>query len=64
MTLRSLAEGIRAVTLLLHPYMPETTATLLDALGESDRSLEHAAFGARPGGAKVERIAQLFPKPQ
>ena len=63
-TLRSLAEGIRAVTLLLHPYMPETTATLLDALGESDRTLEHAAFGARPGGAKVERTAPLFPKPQ
>jgi methionyl-tRNA synthetase len=63
-TLRSLAEGIRSVTLLLHPYMPETTATLLDALGESDRTLEHAGFGARPGGAKVERTAPLFPKPQ
>jgi methionyl-tRNA synthetase len=63
-TLRSLAEGIRAVTLLLHPYMPESTVTLLDALGESDRTLAHATFGARPGGATVTRIAPLFPKPQ
>ena len=53
------------MTLLLHPYMPETTATLLDALGESDRTLEHAAFGARPGGAKrASALAPLFPKPQ
>jgi hypothetical protein len=44
--------------------MPETTATLLDALAEPDRSLEHAELGARPGGATVSRIPQLFPKPQ
>ena len=31
---------------------------------EPDRTLEHAAFGARPGGATVTRIAPLFPKPQ
>ena len=37
-TLRSLAEGIRAVTVLLHPYMPETAAKLLAALGDERRS--------------------------
>jgi methionyl-tRNA synthetase len=63
-TLRSLAEGIRVVTLLLHPYMPESTSTLLDALAEPDRTLDHAALGARPGGTTVTRIAPLFPKPQ
>src|SRR3954453_4847601 len=31
--LRSLAEGLRSVTVLLHPYMPESTGKLLDALG-------------------------------
>src|SRR5215207_10077651 len=49
-TLRSLAEGIRAVTVLLHPYIPETVTKLLAALGEEDLSLDTAPFGARPGG--------------
>ena len=39
-TLRSLAEGIRAVTVLLHPYMPETAAKLLAALGEEELALD------------------------
>jgi methionyl-tRNA synthetase len=63
-TLRSLAEGIRVVTVLLHPYIPETSAKLLAALGEEDLGLETAAFGARPGGAAVGKLPQLFPKPQ
>jgi methionyl-tRNA synthetase len=58
--LYNLAEGLRVVTLLLHAYMPASTATLLDALGEDERAL--ADFGSRPGGAAVERIAPLFPK--
>ncbi len=80
-TLRSLAEGIRVVTVLLHPYIPETATRLLGALGQSDAdpqelatpggateaavpalSLENATFGARPGGARVEKLPPLFPK--
>jgi methionyl-tRNA synthetase len=63
-TLRSLAEGIRAVTVLLHPYMPATAANLLAALGEEELALESAGFGARPGGGTVGKLPQLFPKPQ
>ena len=63
-TLRSLAEGIRAVTVLLHPYIPETAAKLLAALGEEELGLDTAAFGARPGGSSVAKLPQLFPKPQ
>ena len=64
-TLRSLAEGIRAVTVLLHPYIPETAAKLLEALGEEELALDTAGFGARPGGAAVAtQLAPLFPKPQ
>ena len=37
------------LTLLLHPYMPETSGRLLDALAEDNREL--AAFGSRGGGA-------------
>jgi methionyl-tRNA synthetase len=63
-TLRSLAEGIRAVTVLLHPYMPETAAKLLAALGDEELGLDAAEFGARPGGGAVGELPQLFPKPQ
>ena len=63
-TLRSLAEGIRAVTVLLHPYMPETAAKLLVALGDEELALESAGFGDRPGGGTVGKLPQLFPKPQ
>jgi methionyl-tRNA synthetase len=63
-TLRSLAEGIRVVTVLLHAYIPETSAKLLAALGDEDLALETAALGARPGGATIGKLPQLFPKPQ
>ncbi len=58
--LYNLVEGIRVLALLLHPYMPETSGNLLEALAEGNRELD--AFGARRGGARVQRIAPLFPK--
>jgi methionyl-tRNA synthetase len=58
--LYNLAEGLRVITLLLHPYMPETTGRLLDALGEPSREL--AELGSREGGRRLERIPPLFPK--
>jgi methionyl-tRNA synthetase len=63
-TLRTLAEGLRVITVLLHPYLPQTAQTLLDALGSPELSLDGAALGAGPGGRTVERIPQLFPKPE
>jgi methionyl-tRNA synthetase len=60
--LHGLAEGLRVVSVLLHAYMPETTTRLLDALGQDDLSLSNATFGARPGGATVGDLPQLFPK--
>src|SRR4051794_18220079 len=65
-TLRSLAEGLRVLTVLLSPYMPESTAKLLDALGDQsgDRlALEGAVFGAGAGGGTIGELAPLFPKP-
>jgi methionyl-tRNA synthetase len=62
--LRSLAEGLRSVAVLLHPYMPDTAAKLLAALGTEDLAIDGAAFGAQPGGAAVGPLEPLFPKPQ
>ena len=58
--LYNLAEGLRVTTLLLHPFIPEAAARLLDALGEPSREL--AELGSREGGRQIERIPPLFPK--
>jgi methionyl-tRNA synthetase len=60
--LASLAEGIRVVSVLLHPYMPETTTKLLSAFGSSAVALSDAAFAERGPGGQVEAIEALFPK--
>ena len=59
----SLAEGLRVVAVVLHPWLPETTERLLDALGAPDLALA----GARMEGGRLGAIAALeplFPKPQ
>jgi methionyl-tRNA synthetase len=59
--LGSLVEGLRAVTVLLWPYLPDTAERLLAALGAPELSLAGAALGA--GSIKqVEAIDSLFPK--
>jgi methionyl-tRNA synthetase len=60
--LRSLAEGLRVVTVLLHPYMPGSVDRLLAALGRPELDLAGARYGAAPGGQRVEAIEPLFPK--
>jgi methionyl-tRNA synthetase len=62
--LRSLTEGLRTITVLLQPYMPETAAKLIAALGEEELGMDAAPFGARPGGRTVGALEPLFPKPQ
>ena len=60
--LYSVAEGLRVVSLLLHPFVPAAAEKLLTALGQEDRSLESARFGAEGGGARIGELAPLFPK--
>jgi methionyl-tRNA synthetase len=60
--LYTLAEGLRVVSVLLHPFIPESAARLLAALGREDLSIDLARFGAVPGGATVGELGQLFPR--
>jgi methionyl-tRNA synthetase len=60
-TLASLAEGLRVVSVLLHPYMPTTTAKLLDALGQPALDYAAARFDSTRGG-QVKALEPLFPK--
>jgi methionyl-tRNA synthetase len=59
--LGSLVEGLRAVTVLLWPYLPDTAERLLAALGAPELSLGGAALGAG-SITRVEAIDSLFPK--
>ena len=62
-TLYSLWEGLRVLTVLLAPYMPETADKLLAALGDERLELSAATFGKGEGGATIGELPQLFPKP-
>jgi methionyl-tRNA synthetase len=63
-TLRSLAEGLRVVAVLLTPYIPESAEKLLAALGAPETSMHLAHYGAHGGGQPVDKLAPLFPKPE
>jgi methionyl-tRNA synthetase len=60
--LYGLAEGLRVISVLLHPFMPDSAHRLLAALGADDLSLETARFGGLPGGARTGALGQLFPR--
>jgi len=59
--LATLAEGLRALTVLLWPYLPSSAERLLGALGAPDLSLASAELGAG-SIARVSTIDSLFPK--
>jgi methionyl-tRNA synthetase len=61
--LASLTEALRVVGVLLHPWLPETSAKLLDALGAPQLDLDGARMQAGRLGA-IARLEPLFPKPQ
>ena len=57
-----LAEGLRVVSILLLPFVPDSADRLLTALGSEHRGLEAASLGAAPGGAQISSLAPLFPR--
>jgi methionyl-tRNA synthetase len=61
--LASLAEALRVVAVLLHPWIPESSGKLLDALAAPQLELEGARMQASRLGA-IAKLDQLFPKPQ
>ena len=57
-TLRSLAEGLRVVTVLLTPYIPESAEKLLDALGAPDIDARRARATARTRAGSRSRSSR------
>jgi methionyl-tRNA synthetase len=60
--LYGLAEGLRVVSVLVHPFMPGSAERLLAALGTSDLGIEGARLGGAPGGARAVELGPMFPK--
>jgi methionyl-tRNA synthetase len=60
--LASLAEGVRALSVLLHPFIPAATTTLLAVLGAEDTSYTAARLADRGSGRSVGALEPLFPK--
>jgi methionyl-tRNA synthetase len=60
--LYGLAEGLRVVSVMLHPFIPDSTAKLLAAIGQEDHSFERARLGAVGGGGRVGKLEPLFPR--
>ncbi|HST41914.1 MAG TPA: class I tRNA ligase family protein, partial [Conexibacter sp.] len=63
-TLATLAEGLRVVTVLLHPFIPETVEKLLTALDRPALDFDGAEFAAHGWGTPIAAIEPLFPKTQ
>jgi len=61
-TLAALAEAVRAISVLLHPYMPSSTERLLAGLSAPELDYDRAAFASRGGGRSVAALEPLFPK--
>jgi methionyl-tRNA synthetase len=61
-TLASLAEGVRVVSVLLHPYMPATVEKLLAALGSPSFDYAGAGFARTGSGATTAALEPLFPR--
>ena len=59
MTLATLAEALRTLTVLLYPYMPATTEQLLATLAAPESAYEHASLAQRGGGRTVAKLEPL-----
>jgi methionyl-tRNA synthetase len=61
--LRTLAEGVRTLAVLLWPWIPGSSEKLLGAVGRSDTTYAKAQFGTDVPDA-VQELDPLFPKHQ
>jgi methionyl-tRNA synthetase len=61
--LASLAEGLRVIAVVLHPWIPASSEKLLAALHAPQLALEGARMQSGRLGA-IAKLAPLFPKPE
>jgi methionyl-tRNA synthetase len=63
-TLWDLAEGLRLLSVILNPFMPQTAAAIRERLGlaASIPRWDEAVWGLLPAGVSVVAGAPLFPR--
>ena len=62
MTLASLIEALRVISVLLHPYIPASAERLLDALSAPNLDYAGTQFGSGHCARPVAQLEPLFPK--
>ncbi len=61
--LYTLVDTVRALAVLLHPYIPSASAKILDAVGDPGAAgWERAPLGLLPAGTRVRQPEPLFPR--
>ncbi len=61
--LYTLADTVRALGVLLHPYIPAASAQILAAVGDADNvGWERAALGLLDAGSRVQQPQPIFPR--
>ncbi|MFL6042356.1 MAG: methionine--tRNA ligase [Gaiellales bacterium] len=61
--LYTLVDTVRALAVLLHPYIPSASAKMLDAVGDPGAAgWERAPLGLLPAGTRVRQPEPLFPR--
>jgi methionyl-tRNA synthetase len=60
--LYTLADAVRALGVLLEPFIPGTAARIRATVGEDEAAWERAALGLLAAGTPVRRPEPLFPK--
>jgi methionyl-tRNA synthetase len=62
-TLYTLADAVRSLGVLLHPFMPASSARMLEAVGDPGAvAWERAGVGLLPAGIGVVQPPPLFPR--
>jgi len=62
-TLYTLADTVRVLGVLLHPYIPQAAATILESVGDPGAvSWDRAAHGGLAAGSATTQPAPIFPR--
>jgi methionyl-tRNA synthetase len=62
-TLYTLADAVRSLAVLLHPFIPASADQMLEAVGDPGAvAWERAGLGLLPPGTEVSQPPPLFPR--
>ena len=60
--LYTLAESLRAISILIDPFLPDAAAKIRAAVGAGSPRLSDLGWGGLPPGTPVQKVSALFPR--